>query len=391
MPAALEPEPCVVFREKDVLVLNRRTWVGGALMLALATFGNDRVSAQEPASPAAAPDAPSGLTYLVNGSNVSLFWTHATGTFTHYFIEAGPSEGTTFFTFPTSSLTNASLQTQLISAFSTAGVGAGNYYVRVRAANNTEIGPATSDVLLPVTGGCQPPGPPSNPTGITRIVDSSTWGWLQWNPGPGGVPAQYTIVASSTPGGVPIVTLPTPNTFLSLRDIPGGTYYVRVIAQNACGQSAESAEFVVVAPSNSPARTPNPTNAGDKVPVPYVGDLVQLFAQINPGLLQASCPDPNAKYNRNPFLDGLVSFLRLLDERWGYNSKPTRGPADNGGQPVVVAGDEIAYHYGGDVPEGSPNVALIDVISGHCGPNPSLDYRVFTNGEFGRWTAAGRF
>jgi len=29
-------------------------------------------------------------------------------------------------------------------------------------------------------------------------------------------------------------------------------------------------------------------------------------------------------------------------------------------------------------------------VFSHCG-TPQVDYRVFTNGEFGRWTAAGRF
>lgn len=368
-------------------MLKRRTWIGGALTLALLTFGTSRAMAQEPA-----PGAPSGLTYLVSGANVSLFWTHATGTFTHYVIEAGGAEGQTFFSFSTSTLANASLQTELISAFSTSGVPEGDYYVRVRAVNGTTAGPATTpDVHIPVRGGCPVPGAPSNPTAITRIVGSSTWGWLQWNPGSGGVPTQYTVVASNAPGGTPIAVLATPNGFLNLQDIPPGTYHVRVIAQNACGQSPESAEFEVEASSNSAPRTRDPENAGDKVPVPDVRDLVLLFAQSNPGLLEASCPNPASKYGRNPFLDGLVTFLRQLDHRWGYNSKPTRTAADNGGQPVEVAGDEIAYHYGGDTAEGSPNVALIDVISRHCGDDVSLDYRVFTNGEFGKWTAAGQF
>lgn len=363
-------------------------------MLALVAMSGLGLAAQEPATPAAVPAAPTGLTYLVNGRNISLSWTAPTGDLTHYIIEAGPAPGQTFFTFSTNSLRDgppdAATFPHLLAAFSAGGIGSGTYYVRVRAANNEGVSPPSNEITLAVTGTCQPPGPPNNPSAITRVVGGPTWLWLQWSSGPGGVPSQYAIIASDTPGGAPIVTLPTRSRFLNLQGIPNGTFYLRVIAQNACGESAPSAEMTVVAPSNSPAKVPNPTDGG-LLAAPYVGDLVQWFAASNPGLLQASCPNPNSKYGLNPFLNGLVDFLRLLDTRWGYNSKPTRGPAQNGGAAVVVAGDEIAYHFGPDVPEGSANVGLIDVISGHCGPNPGLDYRVFTNGEFGRWTGAGRF
>ena len=46
-----------------------------------------------------------------------------------------------------------------------------------------------------------------------------------------------------------------------------------------------------------------------------MGEIVQQVHQQNPGLLAASCPDPNAKYNRNPFLDAVVLRLRQIDDR----------------------------------------------------------------------------
>jgi len=82
--------------------------------------------------------------------------------------------------------------------------------------------------------------------------------------------------------------------------------------------------------------------------------------------------------------------LRTLDTRWGYNGKPTRTPADNGGNPVVAAGDEIAYHYGSGPDQGSTDVYLIDILLGHCGPTPSVTFRHFTGEEPGFWTGAGR-
>ena len=83
--------------------------------------------------------------------------------------------------------------------------------------------------------------------------------------------------------------------------------------------------------------------------------------------------------------------FRQTDSRWGYNGKPTRSAADNAGQPVLAAGDEIAYHYGAGPDEGSPEVHLIDILENHCGSQARLTYRVFTGQEPGRWSGGGRF
>ena len=176
---------------------------------------------------------------------------------------------------------------------------------------------------------------------------------------------------------------------------------MRVVATNACGTSAASNEIVVTAPSNTPARTPDPP-AGQRLPQPYVRDLVLQFAAearnlgyLNP---QVACPpragnfvDPveARKTQRNAYIDYIVSKLRTIDQRFGFNAKPTRAWV-----PSIIAGDEIAYHYGSDAPEGSPNVYIVDILGGHCTGvsgdqdrhNP--DYRVFYD-EFGRWTLAG--
>ena len=76
----------------------------------------------------AAPGAPANLTYLVNNANVQLQWTHATGTFTHYQIEAAPGPGAPpFFVFPTSIFANPadpnSKLPQLLNAFSAGPIG----------------------------------------------------------------------------------------------------------------------------------------------------------------------------------------------------------------------------------------------------------------------------
>jgi len=373
---------------EDVRVMTRTVWVSAALaaLLAVTVGMTAPIVGQERATPAAVPSAPAGLTYYVNGSNISLVWTAPPANFTHYVLEAGFGPGQTAVTLPTSLFANPSLLSERFATFGASGIGNGSYYVRVKGANNEGVGPASNEILLPVTGGCQPAGPATNLTAIVRGTNA----WIQWNLSSGGLQDFFYVVARLTPSGDPIAIVPTPNFFINVTGIPAGTFYISVYTSGRCGGiAAESNQVVITSGVNTPSSAPNPTGGG-RLPLPQIADVIQQFNAANPGLLQASCPNPSSKYTRNPFIDGLVDHLRQIDQRFGYNSKPTRGPADNGGIPVEIAGDEIAYHFGGDAPEGSANTYLIDVISGHCG-TPGLTYRDFTFQEFGKWTGAGRF
>lgn len=137
-----------------------------------------------------------------------------------------------------------------------------------------------------------------------------------------------------------------------------------------------------------PFRTPDPP-AGQRIPLPDVRAFTQQAANARPDLLAQSCPR-GLKYENNPWLDYMVDQLRTRDTRWGYNGKPTRTAADNGGQPVIAAGDEVAFHYSAGPDQNSPDVYLIDLLEGHCGATPRLTYRDFTGEERGFWTGAGR-
>ena len=159
----------------------------------------------------------------------------------------------------------------------------------------------------------------------------------------------------------------------------------------------------IPAPTPAPTPTPTPTPTpppstgprtadpapGQRIPLPNIEAFIFARAAARPDLLAQSCPT-GFKYVNNPWLDYMVDGLRTLDSRWGYNGKPTRTAADNGGMPVVAAGDEIAYHYGAGPDQGSPDVYLIDILIGHCGPTPTVTYRHFTGEEPGFWTGAGR-
>jgi hypothetical protein len=305
----------------------------------------------------------------------------------------------------------------LLTAFATGGVGPGNYYVRMRGVNQGVIGPPSNEIIVPVTGGCQVPGAPTDFTAVTR---GSTV-YMGWNDGNGGRPASYMVHArygSITTGagviaalgtGKPpaVATEPQNGGYLNVGGVPTGAYYVVVYAINACGNSGPSNEILIVAPNNGPAmRTPDaPTG---RLPWFYVRQLVldagrQADSRINgfnscparPGYRWITGPAQNAeeadiierqKTQRNPYIDFVVAYLRGFDLRFGYNSKPTRANVN-----AQIAGDEIAYHWGSDAPEGSPNVYLFDTLGGHCTfSRESVDFRPFFS-EYGRWTSAGAF
>jgi hypothetical protein len=138
-------------------------------------------------------------------------------------------------------------------------------------------------------------------------------------------------------------------------------------------------------PGNLP-RTADPP-AGQRLPLPNRQDVLSRFTNFPDS---RSCPR-GIKYVNSPWQDEVIDAFRQTDSRWGYNGKPNRTASDNGGVPVVAAGDEAAYHYGPGADQNSPDVHLVDMLIGHCGGNPSLTWRVFTGEEPGFWTGAGRF
>lgn len=137
-------------------------------------------------------------------------------------------------------------------------------------------------------------------------------------------------------------------------------------------------------PTPSGPRTPDPA-PGQRLPLPDMFGVLQQFSNASD-----SCPR-GLKYVNNPWQDRVIDAFRQRDTRWGYNGKPTRTAADNGGVPVVAAGDEAAYHYGAGPDQGSFDVHLVDMLGGHCGGAPTITWRVFTGEEPGFWTGAGRF
>jgi hypothetical protein len=71
---------------------------------------------------------------------------------------------------------------------------------------------------------------------------------LTWTaPTTGGTPSSYVVVASASPGGPLIATLPVNGLGLTV-PAPSGTYFVRVFGVNAAGVGMASNEITVVVP-----------------------------------------------------------------------------------------------------------------------------------------------
>jgi hypothetical protein len=172
---------------------------------------------------------------------------------------------------------------------------------------------------------------------------------------------------------------------------------VRAELQDAFGPWSNLGAFTTVTSGGTVVGTPGPGPSGpagprapdpppgQRLPLPDMFYIVQQYSNT-----ANSCPR-GIQYVNNPWQDQVIDRLRTMDSRWGYNAKPTRTAAQNGGQPVVAAGDEAAYHYSAGPSQGSPEVHLVDMLIGHCGPNPTVGWRVFTGEEPGIWTGAGRF
>lgn len=129
---------------------------------------------------------------------------------------------------------------------------------------------------------------------------------------------------------------------------------------------------------------PGDTNTipSDALPLFDGSAIVQGVFAANPAMVATSCQSaPGGTWD---LMDAIVDALRAADTRFAYNGK--RGDASN------PSFDAISYDYGA-VPggEGTTTVYVVDVISGHCGPNPQPGWNDVTVFAPGVWISRGRF
>lgn len=118
-------------------------------------------------------------------------------------------------------------------------------------------------------GAGAPPPPPSSapgtPTGLLSSVSGSTV-TIRWNaPTSGGAATGYQLIAGTAPGASNIGAIPVTGTTLVVPGVPNGVYYARVVATNAAGASAATADVTITvgpaapgAPRSLTAVSPSP-------------------------------------------------------------------------------------------------------------------------------------
>ncbi len=189
-----------------------------------------------------APGAPTGFTATASASTANLAWTTPTtgGTPTAYMIEAGSvSGGLTLANFSTGSTA---------TTYSAPGVGAGVFYLRVKATNSAGTSAASNQATMVVGGGCA--AAPGAPTGFAISGNSGGTVAFTWSAASGS-PTSYLIEAGSTSGAanlVPGSDLGGTATSYTATGVARGTYFVRLRAKNPCGTSGVSNEVVLVVP-----------------------------------------------------------------------------------------------------------------------------------------------
>jgi subtilisin family serine protease len=185
------------------------------------------------------PGAPTNLQANVVGNNVTFTFTPPAsgGAVANFLLVAGQTPG---FAAPLASLPLAPSQT----TFGVAGVPPGTWYVRVVAQNAGGTSAPTNEVSFTVAG----PTPPGAPTLNPAVVVGNTVS-LSWAAGAGGAPTSYTLVAAASPGGTPFLSAPVGGgTSIAFGGVPTGTYFVRLLASNALGNSPPSNEITIVVP-----------------------------------------------------------------------------------------------------------------------------------------------
>jgi hypothetical protein len=318
----------------------------------------------------AAPPAPTLNAPVVSGLSVNLSWSNVGAT--QYFVQAGLAPGQTLVEFPVGAATSLP-----------AAGPAGTYFVRVVGADATGRGPASNEVVvtLGAGGGCTVPTAPFNLRAIVRGAEA----FIFWRGSATGGVTGYTLQVGGAPGQT-FQQFPVGGTTVNATQ-SSGSFFLRVVANSACGASTPSNEIQVSFPGNT-GRVADP-DPGTVLGMPDVAALVSRLFSQNAGSLNQSCPN-GRKYENNPWQDKMVDGLRQYDTRFGYNAKPTRTAADNNGFPVTAAGDEMTFFAGAGNAQGSPNVYAFDILFNHCGDTPGPEFRNISP-EPAIWTGAGRF
>lgn len=196
-----------------------------------------------------APGVPRSMTATVSEALATMNWQapNTGGTPTHYLVYVGTSPGA-------SNLVNAY---NVGNTLSVAGyLSRGTYYARVRAANAAGTSLASNEVTFRIGRRL------GTPTSF-RLTWAGTTATVTWTAPSADsaedVPTDYVLEAGTAPGLRDAATVRVGNVTSFSADVSTGTYYVRVRAENAYGESDPTEDIEVRAPGGPQ----NPTGLVD--------------------------------------------------------------------------------------------------------------------------------
>jgi len=203
--------------------------VGGS---ATAPSNQVTVAVTTTASCVTPPPVPSGLTAVAGGLLASFRWS-ASASATGYLLEVGRSPGAI----------EAAIPLPATPSFQTVAP-AGTYFARLRAQNACGTSAASNQASL--TLACSPGA--VVPTGFTATTAGgvATFAWTGALGATGYRLRVGTVPGASDVGDLPVggvTTLAVP-----LGGVPARTYYVRVVAESACGVGVASNEVALAVP-----------------------------------------------------------------------------------------------------------------------------------------------
>jgi hypothetical protein len=271
---------------------------------AIATVGLAAASVVSINAQSGAPTPPT-LTANVAASLVSLVWTIPAGPApTRFEIHAGSGPG----------LSNIAIVAvpASTSTFS-AAAPAGTYYVRILVFSASGASAASNEVTV-VVGGSGPCAVPGAPTNLVVIPASATVS-LRWGaPLTGGVPSGYSLLVGSASGAANLGTFAVGLTTTMTAPSPIGSYFIRVVATNACGNSAPSAEVAFAVPPVG-LSVPAGTYAGTVFNYsPPGGTLTSFTLQLNEPIRSAPVAPISASWTDNR---GCVKTSDFIGEAGG--------------------------------------------------------------------------
>lgn len=189
-------------------------------------------------SPSSVPGPPQSLAAVVTRNRITFTWqappTAATEPVSGYRLEAGLGAGETIAVLP--------VGTALTYTVFVAPDGV--FFARLRALTAAGLSAPSNEIQF-ATGQAAPPLAPLALLATVRDTAVS----LQWTENPQGpIITGYQLRAGSGPGLTDVGLAPLPASARSFSAVaPAGTYYVRLVATNAAGESVASNEAILVA------------------------------------------------------------------------------------------------------------------------------------------------